>query len=120
MLVSAGQAVTLSGTGAPGGLTVGSAADTGTLTLSGVLDSGTGISVAGGTLILSATNTYDGGTMVTAGTLEVSADANLGNTASGDGLTLGGGLFESTATFSIGARGHARAAVRSARPEGRR
>ena len=105
LLVSAGQTVMLSGGGnsGVGGVTVGGAGDTGTLTLSGVLQ-GEGVTLSGGTLILSGTNTYVGGTTVTAGTLEVGADANLGATGSGNGLTLSGGLFESTATFASARR----------------
>ncbi|WP_343547538.1 autotransporter outer membrane beta-barrel domain-containing protein [Ralstonia sp.] len=51
-----------------------------------------------GTTVLSGTNTYAGGTSITAGTLQVSADANLGN-ASG-GLTVDGGTLSNTAAFT--------------------
>jgi len=68
-----------------------------TLTLSGVL-SGTALRMAGaGTLILSGTNTYTGNTSITTGTLQVSADANLG---AGSGISLTNGTLATTETFS--------------------
>ena len=51
-----------------------------------------------GTLVLGGTNTYSGGTRLLAGTLEVSADANLG-VASG-GLTFYGGTLATTTSFA--------------------
>ncbi|MFD1490959.1 autotransporter outer membrane beta-barrel domain-containing protein, partial [Ancylobacter vacuolatus] len=51
-----------------------------------------------GTLILSGSNTYEGGTTVSAGTLQVGADAALGD-ASG-GLTLAGGTLATSASFT--------------------
>ncbi len=60
------------------------------LTLSGVLSGGGGLTLnTAGHVTLTSANTYTGGTTVTAGTLQISADNNLGN-ASG-GLTLSGG-----------------------------
>ncbi|MBU6165279.1 MAG: autotransporter-associated beta strand repeat-containing protein [Alphaproteobacteria bacterium] len=73
-------------------------------TLGGVI-SGTGPlsvidsqSLAADALILTGTNTYTGGTIVTGTTLQVSADANLGNVAGG--LTLVGGTLRTTASFT--------------------
>ncbi|SHO65927.1 autotransporter-associated beta strand repeat-containing protein, partial [Pseudoxanthobacter soli DSM 19599] len=72
--------------------------DSGTATLGVTLDGTAGLTKTGaGTLVLSGTNTYTGGTTVSAGTLQVSADANLGGTG---GLTLNGGTLSTTATFS--------------------
>jgi fibronectin-binding autotransporter adhesin len=51
-----------------------------------------------GTTVLSGNNAYTGGTSITAGTLQVSADGNLGN-ASG-GLTIDGGTLINTAAFT--------------------
>jgi fibronectin-binding autotransporter adhesin len=62
-----------------------------------------------GTLVLSGTNSYSGGTAVNGGTLQVSADANLGDAAGG--LSLDTGTLHATASFasargvSIGAGG---------------
>ena len=70
-----------------------------TLTLSGVLSGSGGLTLNGaGTLLLSGTNTYTGGNTITAGTLDVSADNNLGNAA--NAVTLNGGTLESSGTFS--------------------
>jgi len=89
------RAVSLSGSATIG--TTGS----GKLTLSGII-SGTGAlaKISGGTLILSGTNTYTGGTTFTAGTLQVGADANLGDAAGG--LTINGGTLATTASFTSG------------------
>ena len=51
-----------------------------------------------GTLVLTGANSYTGGTSILNGTLEVSADANLG-AASGN-LTLDGGTLRNTAAFT--------------------
>ncbi|MBB3148398.1 fibronectin-binding autotransporter adhesin [Phyllobacterium trifolii] len=69
------------------------------LTLNGAVG-GTGVLTKSGTgtLVLNGANTYAGGTIVNAGTVEVSANANLGN-ASGP-LTFNGGTLHSTATFT--------------------
>jgi fibronectin-binding autotransporter adhesin len=50
-----------------------------------------------GTLVLNGTNTYGGGTTVSGGTLQVSADRNLG--AAGTGVTLDGGTLKYGAGF---------------------
>ena len=55
-----------------------------------------------GTLILSGTNSYLGGTTLAAGTLQISADGNLGALAGG--LTFTGGTLATTASFNM-ARG---------------
>ncbi|TIS51156.1 autotransporter outer membrane beta-barrel domain-containing protein [Mesorhizobium sp.] len=51
-----------------------------------------------GTLVLTGTNTYTGGTAVNGGTLQVSADTNLGNVTGG--LSFDGGTLRNTAAFS--------------------
>jgi len=73
--------------------------------------SGTAIvKVGGGTLILSGNNSYTGGTTIVGGTLQVSADANLG--AASGGLSLDGGTLRTTASagstyqVEINAAGH--------------
>ncbi|MBZ9849786.1 autotransporter outer membrane beta-barrel domain-containing protein [Mesorhizobium sp. CA14] len=62
---------------------------------------GTGalIKTEAGTLVLTGDNTYTGGTRIDQGTLQVSADANLGD-ASGK-VTLDGGALATTASFSM-------------------
>ena len=54
--------------------------------------------VGAGTIVLSGANTYQGGTAIQAGTLQVSADANLGD-ASG-AVAFQGGTLASTASFT--------------------
>ncbi|MBZ9806239.1 autotransporter-associated beta strand repeat-containing protein, partial [Mesorhizobium sp. ES1-6] len=51
-----------------------------------------------GTLVLSGTNSYSGGIAINGGTVQISADGNLGN-ASG-GLSLDGGTLHTTATIN--------------------
>ena len=52
-----------------------------------------------GTLILSGINTYTGGTTVSNGTLSISADSNLGDTAGG--ISLNGGTLQFGASVNI-------------------
>ncbi|WCE06284.1 autotransporter-associated beta strand repeat-containing protein [Pseudoxanthomonas sp. JBR18] len=63
---------------------------------------GTGGLVKGGngTLVLTGDNTYTGGTTVQSGTLQVSADGNLGDLSSG--LVLNGGVLQTSGTFQTG------------------
>ncbi|MCA0014763.1 autotransporter-associated beta strand repeat-containing protein [Mesorhizobium sp. B292B1B] len=51
-----------------------------------------------GTLVLAGTNSYSGGTAINGGTLQVSADANLG--AAAGGLSLDSGTLNTTASFA--------------------
>ncbi|CDX32238.1 Outer membrane autotransporter barrel domain (modular protein) [Mesorhizobium plurifarium] len=51
-----------------------------------------------GTLVLSGTNSYTGGTAINGGTLQVSADGNLGGAAGG--LSLDGGTLHTTADIN--------------------
>jgi len=67
-------------------------------TLSGTISGAGGLTKIGsGVLTLTGTNSYKGGTTVKAGTLDVSADANLGDAAGP--LTLDGGTLQLTASF---------------------
>ncbi|MGJ3244036.1 MAG: autotransporter-associated beta strand repeat-containing protein [Opitutales bacterium] len=78
------------------------------LTYGGVMDGGIGAfeKRGDGTLILSGTNTYAGATAITGGTLQVSADANLGaapGTATPDHLVFDGGTLNTTSTVTLDA-----------------
>ena len=53
---------------------------------------------AGGTVVLTGSNTYSGGTAVVGGTLVIDSDGELGN--SSGGLVFDGGTLETTATIS--------------------
>ncbi|TIT85363.1 MAG: autotransporter outer membrane beta-barrel domain-containing protein, partial [Mesorhizobium sp.] len=53
-----------------------------------------------GTLVLNGTNAYTGGTAINGGTLQVSADTNLG--AAAGALTFDGGTLSNTASFTSG------------------
>jgi len=74
-----------------------------TLTLAGVLQDdgapGKFVKEGMGTLAQSGSNTYSGGTSITDGTLQVSADDNLGS-ASGDVTLSNSGALKTTATFA--------------------
>lgn len=78
-----------------------------TLTISGVISGGAGVGLTkagSGTLVLSNTNIYQGATTINAGTLNVSADANLGQApgvATAGQLTLNGGILQATGTFVL-------------------
>ncbi|SBV33728.1 Outer membrane autotransporter barrel domain protein [uncultured Sphingopyxis sp.] len=66
----------------------------------GGLISGSGAveQVGSGTTVLTGVNSYAGGTSILGGTLQVSADANLG--AAAGGLTFSGGTLRTTASFA--------------------
>lgn len=65
----------------------------------GVVSGAGGIVKSGeGTLVLSGTNTYEGDTTLDEGTLEISADANLG--APGSSLVFNGGTLHTTANLA--------------------
>lgn len=53
-----------------------------------------------GTLVLSGVNTYTGGTVIEEGTLQISADENLGDAPGG--ITLDGGTLRNTASLESG------------------
>ncbi len=82
----------------------GSIADDSPLSLpGGTYNAGTGsgasLTMQGtGTLILGGSNSYSGGTFINGGILQVSADDNLGSSASA--LTFGGGTLEITMPFT--------------------
>lgn len=116
-----GEIVTLSGPVQSGGLTInsngysftGSTLELGaagvtvtdvahTATISSVIAGSAGLNKAGaGKLVLGGTNTFTGTTNVSAGTLSISADANLGATT--NGVQLGGGKLETTASITLDA-----------------
>ncbi|MBB4000888.1 autotransporter domain-containing protein [Aureimonas pseudogalii] len=73
--------------------------DTGTTTIASTLI-GTGglFKQGGGTLVLSAANSYTGGTDLARGTLAIGADASLG--AASSGLIFSGGTLRTTGSFA--------------------
>lgn len=95
-----GDALTL--TGAPSIFRVGDGTAAGagmTATIDASLEGSGGLVKDDlGTLVLNGSNTYTGGTAVNAGTLQVSADDNLGD-ASG-GLSSDGGTLHNTGAFA--------------------
>ncbi len=90
-----------------GNVTLGSATltaggDGNSTTFSGVISGTGGLNKAGvGVLTLSGVNTYSGGTTLSLGSLQASADNNLG--AATGGLTFNGGLFLFGASFTVAA-----------------
>ncbi|MBZ9992169.1 autotransporter-associated beta strand repeat-containing protein, partial [Mesorhizobium sp. BH1-1-5] len=69
------------------------------LALNGIVTgAGTLTKKGGGTLVLTGANSYQGGTAINGGTVEVSADANLGNAAGA--LTFDNGTLHTTGTFT--------------------
>jgi len=72
-----------------------------TFTMSGVIGGvGSLTKVDSGTLVLTNTNIYQGGTAINGGTVQVSADNNLG--AQSGPLSFNGGTLNATATFTSG------------------
>jgi len=91
--IDTGRTIALSGNG-----TLDTAAGT-TMTSSGLIAGPGGLVKDGsGSLVLAGNNLYSGGTTVNDGILAVSGDMNLGDAAGS--LTLNGGTFETTASFS--------------------
>ena len=97
------------GNGGASGSIVGGVVDNGTLAFdrgdtyvfSGAISGSGAVKQTGtGTTVLTGTNSYDGGTALDGGTLQVSRDANLGDTAGA--LTFDGGILNTTGTFSTG------------------
>ncbi|WP_447930163.1 autotransporter-associated beta strand repeat-containing protein [Sphingopyxis fribergensis] len=95
------------GNGGTTGSIVGDVVDNGVLVfnrsnlfnLAGTISgSGAVHQIGSGTTVLSGINSYASGTSFLAGTLQVSADANLGDAAGG--LTFAGGTLRTTASFA--------------------
>ena len=59
--------------------------------------------IGNGTLTLGGTNTYSGLTAINAGTVNISAAANLGNSAVTNTLSFNGGTLRATGTVDLGA-----------------
>jgi autotransporter-associated beta strand protein len=69
------------------------------ITFAGTISGAGGVTQIGsGTLTLTGTNSYAGGTLVSAGTVQVSADANLGQVAGA--VTLEAGTLSTTGSFT--------------------
>jgi len=77
-----------------------------TLNVSGAVSGSKSLTKSGsGTLALSDVNTYSGGTTVAGGTLQISADNNLGNTAGGLTFSANSTLQTTAAVSLVAARG---------------
>ena len=103
--INSGSSLTIGNGGTTGSL-VGNIANAGTLTvnrsdaltLAGTISGGGGVNkIGGGTLTLAGTNTYTGGTTVQGGGVSISADQNLGVSASP--LSLNGAVLKTTAAI---------------------
>jgi autotransporter-associated beta strand protein len=96
------SSATISGNLALGGARVFAIADgaaTADLSISAVMSGAATISKTGaGSLVLSGANTNTGAITISGGTLSVSSDANLGNSA--NTMTINGGTLEATSTFT--------------------
>jgi len=112
LLRSGGGATTISGGSINNGVVgaeyvfrTDSAADSLTIS-SNVLNNGSSsnnalVKSGAGTLILSGINTYQGVTYIDDGILSIGQNVNLGNQASGAGVTINNGTLQATATFGL-------------------
>jgi fibronectin-binding autotransporter adhesin len=95
LTTAAGQTVNIVGTS---NLTLGAGSVAGVVSGAGSLTK-----TGSGTLTLSGTNTYSGGTNLNGGVVSISADANLGSTATTNPVTFNGGTLTRTGgTISTG------------------
>jgi autotransporter-associated beta strand protein len=80
-----------------------SVVDTGSLTIAGIISGNFGITkTGGGTLFLTAANSFTGTLGITAGVVSVAADTALGATTAGaNRLVIDGGSLRSTANMTI-------------------
>jgi autotransporter-associated beta strand protein len=107
ILKSGGGSSTISGGNVSGGsnaeLVISTDTASDSLTISSVLNQGSGVLTksGAGTLTLSGTNTYTGQTHVNAGTLSIGANVHLGAQATGATLNLKGGTLQATGTFGL-------------------
>jgi fibronectin-binding autotransporter adhesin len=101
--VVTGDTITLTGDG-PATIRVGDGTEAGAATVAtidSVIAGTAGLEKTDhGTLVLSGENTYSGGTTISGGTLQVSADGNLGDQSGG--VSLDGGTLAATASFTSG------------------